>query len=386
MIRKSLIHFAAIALIPAVAHAQSPRDLEFSGRCDRAQNSAVLSFSGDILIHHDLYKKVAGGDQNFSTIWRATNKLIQKADFSIANLEGPAALGIRGDGKDMGDVGFTYNPIKEANPSLEVYRGTSFLFNFHPRILSDLKNSGYDLLTLANNHSLDRRGIGIDRTIEAAQKINLPTVGTRLSYNKDMQYYQIADIKGVRVAFLGCTEMTNGISDRADQVLYCGKHLSKILNMITTLKNHPGVDAIVILPHWGDEYKANPNSTQRDMGRKFLEAGATAVIGSHPHVLQPWEKYITSDGRETLILYSLGNFVAFQAGLEKKTGVVAYLKLNKNNGNTSIAAVGYTPTYRDGYYLNPVAKMPSDMRSLINTNFGLAGFIGPEQNLNTLCR
>ncbi len=366
---KALIFFLCFS---ALAAAAAGRDLQFSNTCQSSQDLVVISFVGDILIHDELYKFVVRDRQDFSRIWRQATPLFEKADYAIANLEGPAAMGIDRNGKDHGDVGFTYDKI--------IYSGTNFKFNYHPKILSDIVNSGIDLITLANNHSLDRKGLGIDRTLEAANTIRLPTVGTRHSQSRSGDFHKIVTIGGLKVAVIGCTEMTNGVADPQGQVLNCYKDASKIETLIQSLTSQ--TETILVYPHWGDEYNHQPDASQKSYARKFLEAGATAVIGSHPHVLQPWEKYITRDGRETLILYSLGNFVAFQASLPKKTGVVAYLALNQNGTQRGrIAGVAYTPTYRDGYEVYPVGNSGlSNARKEAETYFGTSNRLLPTES------
>lgn len=332
--------------ISLTAHAQS-RDFSFTTHCEDPNNVAVISAIGDVLVHDAIYRSVVNGKQDFSEIWRKVIPLFTKADLSIANLEGPAALGIDYNGKDRGDVGFIYDKV--------VYSGTDFRFNYHPRILSDLKKSGFDLLTIANNHSLDRKAIGMDRTLEAADKIDLPLVGARHSKDRNGSFHKIVAVKDLNIAVIGCTEMTNGHADTAQQILWCYKNAKQIEETIQELKSRSDVHAILVYPHWGQEYATTPDSSQKTYARRFLEAGATAVIGSHPHVLQPWEKYVTRDGRETLIAYSLGNFVAYQKGLDKKTGVVLYLGLSQEpNQKGKIVSALYTPTYRDGTEVLPV--------------------------------
>ncbi|MBV2167512.1 MAG: CapA family protein, partial [Bdellovibrio sp.] len=106
--------------------------------------------------------------------------------------------------------------------------------------------------------------------------------------------------------------------------------------------------------------------------KQYLEAGASIVMGSHPHVLQPWQKYVTQDGRETLIGYSLGNFVAGQYGLARKAGVVAYVGLSKEGSQKAkIFGVGYTPTYREGNEVFPIGGR--DSRSVLNHVAALFG-------------
>ena len=148
------------------------------------------------------------------------------------------------------------------------------------------------------------------------------------------------------------------------------------------------VDAVVVLPHWGVEYSNTPRDFQKEYARNYLEAGATAVIGSHPHVLQPWEKYITKNGRETLIIYSLGNFVAGQAGLEKQTGSIAYLGLSKNGKEKAkIYGVAYTPTFRTGSSINPIGKNDSiEVLNLVKNMYGTSGRVDPSENIgNIMC-
>ena len=352
-------------------------ELKYNGSCNSSNKLATLSFVGDILIHKALYQAVVSETKHFTQLWKKTETLIQKADFSVGNLEGPAALGIDENGKDKGDIGFVYDG--------EVYSGTNFVFNYHPRILSDLKNSGFDLLTTANNHSLDRLGIGINKTIIAAKNSGIPTVGTKLSDSSDNDFYKISNIKNMNIAFIGCTEFIN-LSNNEDQVLFC--ETDKIIKIIKELSSRVDVDAVVVLPHWGVEYSNTPRDFQKEYARNYLEAGATAVIGSHPHVLQPWEKYITKNGRETLIIYSLGNFVAGQTGLEKQTGCIAYLGLSKNGKEKAkIYGVAYTPTFRSGSTVNPIGKNDSiEVLNHVKNMYGTSGRIEPSEDIgNIMC-
>src|SRR5690606_19519399 len=96
---------------------------------------------------------------------------------------------------------------------------------------------------------------------------------------------------------------------------------------IRTLAKRPDVHAILFTPHWGAEYQHTPDAKQKALAREVLDAGATAVIGTHPHVVQPIEKYTTQDGRETLIAYSLGNFISNQIGLPRLSSAILMLGL-----------------------------------------------------------
>lgn len=357
----------------------SDKDLSFKTTCQTERTEAVISFVGDILIHEALYETVAKETQHFTQLWKKAEPLFKKADFSVGNLEGPAAMGIDGSGKDHGDIGFVYDDY--------VYSGTHFSFNYHPRILTDLKNSGFDLLTSANNHALDRTWVGIDKTISASIAAGLPVVGVRKSSNADGDFYKTVSINGIRAAFIGCTEMTNGNNDSKKQILNCYQNATKILGLIKTLHDRSDIDAIIVFTHWGTEYSQSPEASQKEYGRKYIDYGATAVIGSHPHVLQPWEKIVTKDGREGLILYSLGNFVAGQAGIARRTGPVAYLGLSKGrtkNEKASIFGVGYTPTLRTGAVISPVGKESSEVMAYVTKMYGTKAFIDPSGDLRSV--
>lgn len=378
MEKKLALTFGLIAFAVFSNAQAGDKDLTFTTACSSSNKQAILSFVGDILIHKALYQVVVADTKHFSQIWQKTDPLIKKADYSVANLEGPAAMGIDGRGQDRGDIGFVYDG--------SVYSGTNMVFNYHPRIMSDLKNSGYDLIQTANNHAMDRFSIGVDKTLDAAAVAGLNTTGSVRANETQAPFFHIESINGVNVAFLSCTENTNGIPDNGGQILLC--LTEKTLTIIKKLNSMSTIDSVIVLPHWGIEYKHTPEAFQKSWARKYLEAGATAVIGSHPHVLQPWEKYVTSDNRETLILYSLGNFVAGQRGLARKVGPVAYIGLSKVGGaKAKIHGVGYTPTRRDGAVLYPVgAAGPIDVLNHTALMYGSKARVEPTSDLKTsLC-
>lgn len=325
----------------------SARDFTFENRCAPADSQITLSFGGDILIHDALYQSVMMNSERFYPLFKKLQPLFAKADFSYANLEGPVAMGVDREGRDHGDVGFTYD--------LGIYSGTNFSFNYHPRILDDLKRVGLDLMSTSNNHSLDRGSTGIDRTIDAFRERGLAFVGSRRANERNAELFTLTRVKDFQIAWIACTEMINGNPDRKSQLLPCQQNKTQIAQMIKDLSSRHDIDAVIVTPHWGEEYSATPTSAQKNAAKLFLDAGAVAVVGSHPHVLQPWEKYRTADGRETLIVYSLGNLLAFQAGLAKKTSAVIYLGLKKKTqaGKAWAFDTRYTPTYRDGFEVFP---------------------------------
>lgn len=301
--------------------------------------SVVLSFSGDLIIHEDLYKKVvADKNHDFAILWKKTLPLYAKADYSYVNLEGPTALGITNKLQNKGDVGFIYDN--------EVYSGTDLLFNYHPTLIDALQRSGFDIVSTVNNHSMDRGVKGLNATIDALNKRKMPFIGTRKSDSED-PLVTFTKVKNLNIAWIGCTEMINGFNDRKSQLYNCFEEREEIMKLLARVISEQKPDAVIMTPHWGVEYSHKPTQAQIDLAHEFLDMGATAVIGAHPHVLQPAEKYITKDQRETFIAYSLGNFVANQRGIERKTSAVIYLQLFKDkSGKTVISDYYYEPTTR----------------------------------------
>lgn len=299
----------------------------------------TVSFSGDLIIHEDLYKKVMQDpEHDFSKLWKKTIPLFAKADFSYVNLEGPTALGITKKLKNKGDVGFIYDN--------DVYSGTDFLFNYHPSLIDALKKSGIDIVSITNNHSLDRGAKGLDLTIDALNQRRFPFIGAKKA-NSTAPLYTMTEVKNFKIGWIGCTEAINGFKDGKNQLLLCFEHKNEILKLIRSIIAEKKADIVIITPHWGKEYSDKPTKEQISLAHEFLETGAIAVIGSHPHVLQPIEKYITTDKRETFIAYSLGNFVAYQRNIERKSSAIIYLKFARNKKDEyTIADYFYEPTTR----------------------------------------
>ncbi len=101
------------------------------------------------------------------------------------------------------------------------------------------------------------------------------------------------------------------------------------MKLIGELSADPDVHAVIVTPHWGKEYQYAPRDKERVFGEKQLEAGATAVLGNHPHVPQPWQVHTTNDGRQGFIHYSLGNLVSSLDGVGVRSAPMVVLGLTR---------------------------------------------------------
>jgi poly-gamma-glutamate synthesis protein (capsule biosynthesis protein) len=283
----------------------------------------------------------------FTTAWSRLTPVLQAADVTYANLEGPIAELVRCDGS----VATSAPRISFGNSSCEsgsVYTGYP-LFNAHPSLALDLAASGVDVVSTANNHALDRFALGADRTLEALDRAGLRHAGTRSTTGAG-SVHATTHVKtrgaDITLAWVACTFSTNGIPDHEDQVLSCyddeGDPNPYVLHAVRTFAEDPDVDGVIVTPHWGIEYRTRPSQQQQTLAQALVEAGALAVVGSHPHVLQPLERIVSGE-REALVMYSLGNFVADQPELPMRTAVVLLLRLAKHYGRTKVESVRFVP-------------------------------------------
>lgn len=305
--------------------------IQFKNACVQGQ-SITIGAVGDFLIHDPLQKK-AEKQGTFRKIWKDFDQYTQSADIMYGNLEVPTARGLDKNLVQREDPGLVFDRLVH----------TSYpAFNVHPTLLKDIKESGFDIVSTANNHALDRGTTGVAKTIAELEQAGLPFTGTRRK-DQNTDWYSIVDSQGIRTAWLACSFIMNR-KDTDDVVLECEKDAKLIAKTIADLKSQ--VDAIIVTPHWGNEDQQQVAAYQKQYGRYFLDAGATMILGSHPHVLQPMEKYLTKDGRETFIIYSLANFVSFQGDLVKRASVMLFVGLTKaSDGNTYINGVKFIPTY-----------------------------------------
>ncbi len=308
--------------------------LRFRDAC-RAGTKITIAAVGDVLLHGGLQRQAYTSADGHHSLWKNVEPLLEQADLTYGNLEGPCAEGLTAGGESR-DPGKSFDN--------RVYSGYP-QFNYHSSLIGSLKNSGFDVVSTANNHALDRRSLGADRTIANLREAGLPFTGTRPSNDSSAPWYTITESKGVKVAWVACTYATNGIPDPRNQVLNCYEDKSTLLSTIRGLKGRPSeVDAIIVTPHWGVEYRHSPEQREKNLAHEMLDAGALAVFGGHPHVVQPWEKYATQDGREGFIIYSLGNFVSGQSGLAKRSSLILYVGLTKgSDGKVTVNGARHVP-------------------------------------------
>jgi len=216
----------------------------------------------------------------------------------------------------MIDEGIGY-PFARAAPLLEgsdllignlegtfTERGTplpkQYAFRSPPALAAVLDEAGFDAVSLANNHTFDFGEAGLRDTLTALREVGVPAFGAGLT-EAEAHAPLVLHANGLTVAFLGYNAIpeTQAAGPVSPGVAWATAQVTADVHAARGL-----ADFVVVTLHAGTEYSRQPAELQRAFARAAIDAGASAVIGHHPHVLQPWERY--GDG---VILYSLGNFV-----------------------------------------------------------------------------
>lgn len=265
---------------------------------------ARVSFAvaGDVIPHEAVRQAAAAagqGEQGWAALFSDVADVFQGADFGFVNLETPVA------------------------PDHD--KGTkAFMFDAPLALPEALKASGIKIVSFANNHVMDQGWPGFAESREHLKELGLLFAGTSDNAATAWQPV-ITEANGIKVGWLGMTRWLNGNRnpDSIDQphvnfFPYPGESKGapgadekQVLAAVQAAKAQ--CDLLVISIHWGVEYATAPRPEDIDLAHKMLEAGASVIVGSHPHVLQPIETYRTQDGRNTIIFYSLGNFLSNQS-------------------------------------------------------------------------
>ncbi len=208
----------------------------------------------------------------------------------------------------------------------------------------ELYKLGFRVFSLSNNHVYDKGAGGIAATRAFWKTMPADVVTTGLYDNGGDSLIPLYQKNGIKFAFLSYTEMTNGLptpKDAEARVIYTKEEelMQKQIKEACTL-----ADVVVVAPHWGVEGSFTPTEAQKELARKFSAWGADVILGSHPHVLQPIEVITDpASGRQTTIIYSLGNFVSAQSDAGNMISGLFSFKATKTEGKTTISDVAFHP-------------------------------------------
>ncbi len=257
--------------------------------------SATLLFGGDVMLGRTVEQRMdaRGATWPFSSI----ASTMKASDYTVVNLE---------------------SPFKEDHATTPI---NSLVLRGDPKGIAGLTLAGIDLVSLANNHITDMGKVGLaeTETILGDAKISHTGAG---SSKAAAEVPVIADIKGLKVGFISAAY---GVNFGSPGVYYNTATAAWVTEQVAALRQK--TDAVVFLCHCGTEYAAGANAMQKEVSHAAIDAGASLVIGHHPHVPQPVEAY-----KNGLIIYSLGNLVfdQLQSG-NRNVSALAEVKLTGAN-------------------------------------------------------
>ncbi|MBS2969126.1 CapA family protein [Metabacillus sp. KIGAM252] len=281
---------------------------------------ALLSAAGDFLVHSQVYTDALTGQNkyNFNPMLQEIRSFFKDADLAFINQE--SVLG----GASIGVSSYpSFNSPYEAGDALI--------------------NAGIDIVNMANNHTLDKGPGGIYNAITYYEKKGLTYIGAYKN-TRDSLTPRVINKNGIKFGFLGYTYGTNGIPvPSGKRFLVNLMDVEKMKRDIKEIK--PLSDFVIVSVHWGMEYQRFPNEDQERIAAILADAGTDVIIGHHPHVLQPMEWIAGKNGRRTLVVYSLGNFLSGQQGEYKDIGGIVQIPFTKSSSGTSVKASVGNPEF-----------------------------------------
>ena len=262
----------------------------------RTTSLTSIAAVGDIMIgnHTTAYIKKYGVTYPFDS----TKSILTSTQFTFGNLE---------------------SPFTETGPRFD----KRFTFKVPPKFATGLKESGFDIVTLANNHMIDYGIEGLEKTIITLDSLGVKHCGAGLTL-EDAQKPAIVEKDGIKLAFLGysmtfpkefwATDSTGGTAFPTEKIL------KKAIQHCDSI-----ADFTIITFHWGSELKNFPKNYQKHFARYCIDQSADLILGHHPHVLQGLEVY-----KNRLIAYSLGNFAFSSLSRKAIESIILKIYLTKN--------------------------------------------------------
>ncbi len=288
----------------------------------------TMSVVGDIMCHNSQYKDAyvsSKGTYDFSYVFEDIKNYVSEADISIGNLETTFA------GKAKGYSNYPR-------------------FNTPEQLAYNLKDLGIDVLSTANNHSMDTNFDGVVSTLNYLDDAGISHTGTNATAEAQNEIL-IKEVNGVKIAFLAFTYGTNGIPIPSSKPFAVNLIDDNFILQQLSLAKEQNPDLICVNMHWGYEYHTKQSAEQERLADLLFQNGVDVILGSHPHVLQPMNKKTITleDGstKDCFVIYSLGNFISGQTKTNTKNSIILNMSFTKSGetGKTTIDTVSYIPIY-----------------------------------------
>lgn len=313
---------------------------------DSSASEVTIMFTGDLMCQPSQQTAAFNGKAyNFKPTFKYVKNIFDNADFVVGNLETLISKSLPLT-KDMNRL--------QSKPFL----------NGPEAYLDALQYAGFDAFIMANNHGCDGGELGITETLDALDSRGIPHTG--IFRDRSEKRYFILEQNDIKIGILSYATYFN----KKEKFLPADKR-EDMINRTTQAKinadvkalREEGADYIVAYNHCGTEYSQEPASRQESYGVMFARAGVDYIIGSHPHVLQPFD-LIRYNNLKVPYIYSMGNFASSMIDPITKETIILSITLKKTEtGEVSLAEQEYYPCYMlDEYEGEPFVLMPEDER------------------------
>ena len=330
---------------------------------------ARLMFIGDITCFEKQFEEAANGkDYDFSYEFDKVKPIFAQADLVVGNLE---------------TMIFPDAPYRTEKYVSE----QNFHCNAPIEFLDAIRKAGVDVLTNANNHDMDTGAVGIGETIDRVEKLGFIQTGT---FKSGKKRYELITVQGFKVAIVAfATEHNNkrcNLTREGVEFLLNDYSREKAEKLIAEARAD-GAELVFVCIHWGKENKTVNNSAQESIAEELVELGYDCIIGSHPHVLQPFTKMYNEDAKEVPVFYSMGNFVSHNANNAKARSIIACVDIVRTGSRVDLEA-SYIPIYTSNncgpkkYVVLPINAHAIDPRNIRKKQV-IADVMGEEIGLTT---
>ena len=324
-------------LAPTPAPAETPLPTATPGK-----RMATIGFVGDILIMTSQISraKQIDGSFDFSGSFQPMEGVFAGTGFVCGNFE----CTLSGAEAGYTEPKATLSP--EETPS---GKPNSQTFNAPDELAGDLRRAGFDLLSTANNHCMDRGLEGLFRTAEMIRAEGMTQLGT-FTDAADAAAPRVVEVNGISIGFVAAADYVNrgtpGMGEAKEYAALLTREREKISSAIAACQE-AGAEFIIVIIHWGTEHDGKQSPAQEKYADWLISEGADAIIGSHPHVVQPMEWRSGERDGETVrapVAYSLGNFISNMPQENCSYGAFARLTIEKEHGREAeCTGFGFLP-------------------------------------------
>ena len=321
MVVASLVSAGLVSRTTAHGQGRSARAASVSGGSGKRVRALVkltVEVNGDILVHGPVWQRAlqdGHGTYDFAPMLSEIKPYVESADLAICHVETP----------------MTPRP-PEGYP----------VFNTPTQLARAIKQTGWRICDTASNHSVDQSQYGIDQTGIALDRAGVMHTGSFSSPGAQGRTLMVT-VKGVKVAFLAYTEMTNGIPLPHPWSVNIAS-VEAVRNAARVARRR-GAQVVIVNFHWGTEFQSQPSSFQLATAQALTaDPDITAIVGQHVHVVQPIRRV---NGK--LVVFGEGQLLSNQSAaccpVQTEDGMLVFLHITVDREGSKLVSVGYMPTW-----------------------------------------